>query len=130
MYWIVLYQGNEHGYDMFSDISYHAVPALFLFTDLIINPYRFLPNNFKFVLIAGSLYMLVINLPYSLLVKPIYNVIDWVSLSSYFYTLLALFASGLTYLLCYFLYLKVKKNIFEKASQSKNPLLESEEVLE
>lgn len=114
---------------MFSDISYHAIPALFLFVDLLINPYRFHPRNFKFVLAAGTFYMLFINLPYSLLVKPIYSVIDWVTLSSYFYTLLAIIASGLTYTLCHFFYMRIKKKLFEKAtSQNKNPLLETEEV--
>ena len=53
--------------------------------------------------------MLLINLPYSLIVEPVYPVIDWVSFWSYLYTVIAFGVSYMMYRVGGLVYKKVKK---------------------
>ena len=73
----------------------HSVTLLFLIIDLIYNVYKFSRQRYIIVVFVGLMYLLV-NLLYSLIVRVIYDPIDWTSFFSYF---LCLGAFVLTFLM-------------------------------
>ena len=73
----------------------HSVPLLFLIIDLVYNVYKFSRQRYLIVLFTGTAYLFV-NLLYSLVVRVIYDPIDWVSFFSY---VLCFGAYALTFLM-------------------------------
>ena len=128
-FWAILFPENPNAVlkDSFSlvmNIFVHLLGFVFLWVDNIFNKIRIYPKHYVFILIFAFVYGILINLPYSLANKPVYPPIDWISLSSYLFLLMATFLSlfhhfAISY--CFFRY--VKEKVKEKGSKDDTLLI-------
>lgn len=94
---------------MFKNVNWHGVPVFFLTIDFVLNSFRFIPKQYVGFLILGGVYMFCINMPYSLIIEPVYGeATDWVGWLTYVFILAAVVVTGLIYLVCRAIYTKCK----------------------
>ena len=93
-------------------LNVHMLPLILCLIELWLNSYAFPIFHFFFVIILGTIYM-VINLVYSLKVTPVYEVLDWKSFFSVVLVMGAFFLSFMMFMACNLIYKKFKKNKLE-----------------
>lgn len=91
IFWFALYTGKYNN-DMrhLADITMHTIPIFLLVIDLIFNRLRFYAKQSIIVMMLIMISYTVVNVLYCFFDKPIYPILDWVSLTSYIYYIAAL----------------------------------------
>jgi hypothetical protein len=85
----------------------HGGVFIVLWIDNILNKIRFYKRHMYF-LIAFSIFYCILNILYTVADEPVYIVLDWKSISSYFYALLASGLSMFHFYIGYIFYLRMK----------------------
>ena len=115
MYWLIIYPifPPKTIYQFLNQALLHGGGYILLWVDNIFNKIRIYPKHMYFIAAYGFTYLFCLNLPYSLIYKPIYPPINWISFSSYIFLLLAIF-------LVFFHHLVVSKKYFDLIKKDKN----------
>ena len=112
MYWGFDYKPGMSTDMLILTINAHGMPFLFLLVDLCMNSFCFPRIHFIFILVVGFFYGLI-NVVYTLKVRPIYDILDWQSWFSGMLLAGALFLAFVMFLMCRILFHRLKKNKFK-----------------
>lgn len=108
-FWAILYTMGTSDETMFDNINWHAVPLFLLTIDLILNSFRFIWKQFIAYVILALIYLLCVNLPYSLAVWPVYGkATNWRNWITYVFIIVAFVIGALAFLCGRLLYIKCK----------------------
>ena len=75
LFWILLFDYSKHS--LMQSIITHVLPGISVLFEFCLTKWPFTFRHMIFTTGVTSLYLLGVNLPYSILVKPIYRVFDW-----------------------------------------------------
>lgn len=113
VYWAVLYNlsaNRNNRPPLFNNINEHGVPAILLVVEFGLGSHRFTPKHCLLVIVLGLLYALILNMPYSLAVRPVYGLaFDWRSWQTYIFIIINIVVVGLLFLIGRLLFLKCKR---------------------
>ena len=112
MYWGFDYKPGMSTDMLILTINAHGMPFIFLLIDACMNSFCFPRLHFVFVLVIGFVYGLI-NVIYTLKVRPIYDVLDWKSWVSGMLLAGALLLAFTMFLACRALFHRFKKNKFK-----------------
>ncbi|EAR96263.1 transmembrane protein, putative (macronuclear) [Tetrahymena thermophila SB210] len=117
LYWIGVYPSVEEKYKesswyMFTTASYHGGFFFCTYIEFFINNIAFKWKHYIPILIASIAY-LIDNLIVTLLTKPVYKVMSWVSIMSYVFAVAAILVTFLHFCLGKYLYEKFKHSRIE-----------------
>ena len=78
LYWPVIYEGWADSVAAYRDMGVHALPLICLFLDFVFCSYAFYIRRYLVTLVAALVYLVILCV-YSLNVRLVYGMVDWVS---------------------------------------------------
>lgn len=109
-YWSFLRLQQRSSLDLVLSVNAHGVILMLLLIDFLFNTYRFQYFQYSAFLVVGAIYCLLINLPYSVRVKPIYGPdTNWKSWHIYAFIFAAFIGSLAAFLISRQIYLRIKE---------------------